>query len=269
MISKKLIPLLVLGSVVFHSGCDSTSVPDSVLDNQPQITSITANPSEILFSEELDGIKDTTLTVTVLSEGENMDTESSILLVVTDLISEQVIVTKPLTSDNSNLYRAQFDLETNTASSTSYLIKVTAYSLQEVGNYATTVLNVEGLQNYKPIIFATSSPDTIFRPTSGSVPATFTASVSDQNGDNTIDNVLLRVIDLSTGEVSGSPFTMADDGTSLGDASANDLIFTWELPVSQTTGEQNRDYNIEFFAIDNLGLSSDTVRTTFHIREAQ
>jgi hypothetical protein len=68
-------------------------------------------------------------------------------------------------------------------------------------------------------------------------------------------------------EVQGSPFEMFDDGSTFDDDVASDSIYTWSLPVEPTNNNPNRDFNIEFYALDEGGLSSDTIRTTFSIRE--
>ena len=168
--------------------------------------------------------------------------------------------------DNTDNYKAEISFITTTTSFEDYIIEVYAYNKSGNGNFYQRFLTIEGFSNNRPEITETSSPGTIVRPTSGEVPAIFTAKVTDGDGDNTISRVFLRVIDQTSGEVTGSPFDMADDGTSLGDQIANDFIYTWSLPVTQTSGIQDRDFGIEFFALDQGGLYSDTVRTTFQIR---
>lgn len=266
---KTIIPLLFLGIPFINSGCDSTTGSNSPISDTPAVRSISLTPSEINFTREIDALTDTTVTITVTSEVEHVIQGYAPLFVITDQLTGRVITTQPMINDAGNTYSNSYGLETTTATTTSYLVKVYAVDESGTGNYASAIFDVNGFENRKPELVSTSSPDTIYRPVAGSVPATFTATVSDPDGDETINNVYLRIIDQSIGEVTGSPFLMSDDGSSLGDVTAGDLTFTWELPVTTTTGTQNRDYNIEFYALDNLGLSSDTVKTTFRIREAQ
>jgi hypothetical protein len=60
---------------------------------------------------------------------------------------------------------------------------------------------------------------------------------------------------------------MFDDGSTYTDTTANDSVYTWFQPVPPNENDPNRDFDIEFYVIDLAGLSSDTVRTTFRIRE--
>jgi len=60
---------------------------------------------------------------------------------------------------------------------------------------------------------------------------------------------------------------MLDDGTTFGDELPGDHTYTLSFDVTATSNRPDRDYDIEFFAIDQGGLFSDTVRTTFSIRD--
>ena len=60
---------------------------------------------------------------------------------------------------------------------------------------------------------------------------------------------------------------MFDDGISNEDQIANDSVFTFSLPVTPTDNRPNRDFDIEYFAEDISGLTTDTVKTIFIIRE--
>jgi len=256
----------LLGFILLN--CDSTVSPDDKLIDNPFVKEVTLSPEAITFIPA-DGFKDTTLTILVEATIENVSSDTPPGYIVREKYTSEFIASGELINfENTTNYRTNISFRTTTTSFNEYLIEVFAYNRSGNGNYFQRFLLIEGFSNNRPVIIETSSPGTIVRPSSGSTPAIFTAEVTDADGDNTISRVFLRVIDQTSGEVTGSPFDMADDGASLGDQVANDFIYTWSLdvPDNPDSGIINRDYDIEFFALDQGGLFSDTVRTTFQIR---
>ncbi len=255
---------LLLGFILLN--CDSTVSPDDKLIENPIVRAVTLSPQEITFIPT-DGFKDTTITILVEAIIENVSSVTPPGYAIRDRYTSEFIASGELISDDNSVnHRADIRISTTTTSFEEYLVEVYAYNSSGNGNFYQRFLSIDGFSNSRPEITETNSPGTIVRPTSGEIPAIFTAKVTDADGDNTISRVFLRVIDQTSGEVTGSPFDMADDGTSLGDQTANDFIYTWSLPVTQTSGIQDRDFDIEFFALDQGGIYSDTVRTTFQIR---
>jgi hypothetical protein len=252
-------------------GCDSTTSPSDPTSTGPKVLSLSLSPDQVQFEPE-DGFKDTTLVVGITTSIEGLDENSSFGYVIRRQGNQQVFAKgtfedsgAPSGNSIDNLSVDQSFL-TSTTSFSNFLIEVYAFDQNGNGNNIQTDFSISGFSNNRPVITDTTSPGTIIRPEIGSEDATFTATVTDADGDETISRVFLRIIDQQTGEVEGSPFDMADDGASLGDQTANDLVYTWSLPVTDTDNRPDRDYDIEFFALDQGGLYSDTLRTTFHIR---
>ncbi len=266
---SKLVSLLVfIGVFLLAVNCDPTVSPVDKLNDSPAIINVTISPSVTNFTS-LEGKKDTIVINTVVSEFQNLTTESKAGYYIVDKSTGLVTDQGDFFYDSST-ENFVFDLvtETRTTFFKEFLVQVYAYDTNGNGNYYQATTYINGFSLFSPEITNTSSPSIIIRPETGETIASFNATVTDQDDDETIENVFLRIIDQSSGEVTGSPFIMSDNGTSLGDETANDLVYTWSLPVpaNPSSGIIERDYDIQFFAIDKSGLVSDTVRTTFSIR---
>lgn len=268
---KKLLLCALLLFVAFSAfySCDTTTEPENILEDVPSIIGFNIIPSKVNFTQQKDGFKDTTLTLYIEAIVENFHDGQLPQFAITPKSTNKTIVEGELTqSETTGTFIENVQFETTTATYEDYIVNVFLINEYGKGNYAQAVLDINGFSNFRPEIVDTTSPGTIVRPSSGSVPAVFTATVADADGDETIERVFLRIIDQETGEVSGSPFEMSDDGMSLGDETANDMVYTWAfgVPANPESGRIERDYDIEFFAVDRGGLYSDTLRTTFHIR---
>ncbi len=250
-------------------GCDSTTSPNNPLADIPSITGFKINPTSVEFSKDTDGFTDTTLTVHMTVKAKNIDDAVTPQFSIVDESSGELFAEGPFQfNPQNNEYTAEFNVSTNTTEFSTYKVHAFINNDEGKGNSAESTLTIRGFANERPVILETDSPGTITRPTDNSeIPATFTAKVTDADGQDNIEGVFLRVISSTSGEVEGSPFRMYDDGSTFGDAVANDSVFTWSLPVTKTNQNPNRDFNIEFFARDKGGLYSDTVKTTFKIRE--
>lgn len=247
-------------------GCDSTTSPQDISSISPVVLSATITPGEIQFNAA-DGFKDTTVTIMISATIENVPESTTPGYVIRDKENGTLISSGELSFDSGNMYVEPSNLNLTTTSFEEYIVEVFAYDSFGKGNYFQKTLSVIGFSNNKPVILETNNEDEIVRPSSGQVTAFFTAKVKDDDGQASIDRVLMRIIDLVAGEPEESPYLMFDDGVSLGDAVANDSVFTFSLPVTPTDNRPNREFNIEYFAIDKGGLISDTVRTTFRIVE--
>lgn len=247
--------------------CDSTTAPENPIGEQPFIGEILITPNSITFSEE-DGYTDTTLAIEIFARIQNFPAPVAPRYSVTKKSSGEQISEEELETHDSRRfnYISTVSIETTTTSIEEYIINI----FWETGSdsYAQTTFPINGFSNFPPQILETSNPEVVNRPASGEVPAVFTAKVIDDDGQETIDQVFIRVINQASGEVQGSPFQMHDDGTTYNDSTANDSVFTWYQPVLPNEEDPDRDFDIEFYAIDKGGLSSDTVRTTFSIRES-
>ncbi len=256
--SLYLLLLLVLA-------CDTTIEPTNALSIFPEVVSVSIPADSISFTRT-DGFVDTTITLPIDATIMNIDEGSSFGFVIRDAGTLEALILGDLSAaSQENQFSGQASINTSTTSVENYLIEVYAFDPSGRGGFAQTPLYIVGFSSAPPSLTRTTSPGTIIRPASGSIPAVFTAQVTDPDGDDTIARVSIRVIQNNV-DVQGSPFEMFDDGSTLGDTTANDFVFTWSQDVTPTTGEQDRDFDIEFFAVDQGGLYSDTVRTTFSIR---
>ena len=264
---SKYVPLFFVAGLFFYiSGCDEVTTPTNEFEESPIVNSLSVTPNDIDFAPS-DGFKDTTITIIIDASIENISQESTFGFVLRDKISQESILNGELiASTEADKFGNEIELETTTTSFQEFLVEVYAYNNDGSGNFIQTAISVKGFSNNPPDIISVNNPDTLQRPTSGEIIARFTAKVTDLDAQNSLDQVLIRVINQETGEVTGSPFQMVDDGSS-GDLIANDSTFTWALPVTPTDNNPNRDFNIEYYAIDLGGLVSDTVKTTFSIRE--
>lgn len=249
---------------MFLLHCDTTSEPPSILKNDPAITAISVSPSSIQFSPVTDGYKDTTITFAITSTLENSDPTFQPIFLVSDLSTNQPIQSGTMNFGDEG-YLGIFTIETSTTSFTNLLIEVYAVDETTRGNSAQAHIEIAGFSNNPPQIIEINSPTEVQRPDDGSIPATFTAKVTDQDGQQTIDRVLIRVIDIIQGESANSPFQMFDDGNTFNDAVASDSVYTIQFPVDAIAERPTQNFRIEYFAIDQGGLISDTVRTTFRI----
>ena len=265
MFTKFFPSLFLIGTIFLITSCDTTESPSNTFFNSPIVESLTIEPNLITFLPE-DGFKDTTIQVMVKSSIQNLNEETEFGYVVIDKSNQESVYNGELSIiAASDSLIATIPIALTTTSFKNYLIEVYAYDKAGNGNYIHTSLSVTGISTSKPVITNTTSPGTITRPETGAIPAVFTATVTDEDGDETITGVFIRVIQ-NGNDVQGSPFSMSDDGSTLGDTTSNDLTFTWSQDITPAATNPDRDFNIEFYALDVSGLSSDTVRTTFQIR---
>lgn len=255
-----------MGIFFIPFGCDDTTGPPPIIDNFPAVTNIATEPDLITFSKEQDGYKDTTVTVQVISTIDVYDAETALFFVVKEEATGNRIAQDDMELQDGNRYTGTFDIETSTTTFANYVVEVHVINKQGNGNYAQKRLVLQGFSNAAPELLETILPDTTFRPISGSVFPMFTAKVADQDGQETIDKVYIKLVNQPLNQ--DLTYTMVDNGTEA-DAVANDSVYSWSIEITPTTNTPNRDYQVEVFAIDQAGLSSDTVRTTWYIREKQ
>lgn len=221
-------------------------------------------PANVVFSPE-NGFKDTTLTISVEARFQNYDALDDPLVVVFSKTENKITAQLPLEiiDSQTNTYSASFEIQTTTTSIENYMVNV-IYS-HKAGLYIQKELSIKGFSNSRPQLISVNNPASVSRPTSGTKPVIFTAKATDADGQNTLEGVYMRLISQVSGEVSASPFTMYDDGTTAGDAIANDSTFTLALQINPAN--QLETYNIHYYAVDKGGLISDTLKTTFSIVE--
>ncbi|MFV1884901.1 MAG: hypothetical protein ACMZ7B_10470 [Balneola sp.] len=266
MFTKFFSRLLFIGVLFSIISCDPTETSLTVFGEAPVVQNLTIQPNSIVFVPE-DGFRDTTLSIYIEAFIENVSEETFFGYTIRNKASQEIVAFGELAAETrADIFRTETGLETTTTSFENYIVEAFAYNEAGIGNFIQVPISIQGFSNNKPEILEVSNPDTLQRPESGETIARFTAKVRDLDGQSSIDRVLIRVINQESGEVTGSPFRMVDSGNS-GDLIASDSIFTWALPVTPTDNNPNRNFNIEYFAIDLGGLISDTVKTTFSIKE--
>ena len=261
--------VLVSAFLIFALSCDSTVAPDDFDEHEPYVQDLSVNPGQIIFNAQQDGQKDTTVVLSLSVNGFNFEGDSlpyySIFLDDENLPSIQGAFNK--SSVLANTFEANVSILTSTIVFKTYTVLATPTLNGNNKNYAQSVISQTGVPINAPQILEVNNPDTLVRPQSGSITAFFTSKVADIDGQNNLEKVFIRIIDREVGEVQGSPFEMFDDGINNEDQIANDSVFTFSLPVTPTNNRPNRDFDIEYFAKDKSGLTTDTVKTIFIIRE--
>ncbi len=255
--------LFVIGFFLFN--CDTTISPSNTFSDGPEVQQLTVSPNDVDFSSS-DGFKDTTLTISVLSTIENVTEETTLGYAVRDkstlvLISEGELTT----ASEADVYGIDLSLETTTTSFEELIAEVYAYNPDGSGNFFQTAISISGFSNNPPEILEANNPEEVQRPSSGETSVSFTAKTTDADGQHSIEGVYLRLISQTSGEVSGSPFQLFDNGSSQGDETPSDSVYTTSFSISPTN--QLQTYDILYYAVDKGGLVSDTVKTTFSIIE--
>jgi hypothetical protein len=254
---------------LFLLGCDTTTNPESVIAERPNIQSISVNPAILQFSLDEDGYKDTTLTVSLNSEITLNGSQEQPSFVVTNLSNREVVSAGDLNSISGSNYAVDFELNTSTTQFQNFLVQVFAFDEFGNTNSAEHAIELIGFSNARPQILMVDNPAEINRPSSGEIITQFTAKATDLDGQDTIDRVLVRIIDILGSEVPDSPFQMFDDGINYNDVAANDSVYSITFPIAAIEDRMTQSFFIEYFAIDQGGIYSDTTRTTFKITNNQ
>lgn len=264
----KYLTLFSLLSLLFAS-CDRT--PGVVDPTQPVtgVENVEINPKEITFSNA-DGVKDTTVQVSIYATLSNQISNDSFpRFTVKDVSGDTLIVKGKLDQFNktADRFEGTADIPLNTTDIRSLAVYVYAVELGDNTNWIKHELNIQGYSSSPPTIIEASNPDTVQIPNDGSViPVSFTAKVTDVDGQKTIDRVLMNIIDENGNSLSSQPFRLYDDGQhadsrSSGDQVAGDSVYTRRFYVDSTNSAVS--HTVHYFAKDKGGLVSDTVTTTF------
>jgi hypothetical protein len=249
------------------SACDQTTGPTEIFKDKSAIIDFDISPSDVQFSSTQDGIKDTTIQVTFEATTLNLDDDEQLTLYIVNRLNDEVLLQRTLEeSSTENEFELTIPFETRTTFFSNYLVYLRISSDKSNSSYAQGNLKITGFSVIPPEILATNNPESVVRPSSGNVAASFRAKVLDEEGNDTIEGVYMRLVSQQTGdEVSGSPFQLYDNGENGGDITANDSTFTLTLQLNSSN--QLQDYNLFYYAIDKGGLVSDTVQSTFRITE--
>ena len=262
-------PLFLLPALLI-SACDETPVDDDPTDPTPQITSLEVNPSLIQFDENSDPVTDTAITVQLQAAVNRYfpeDARPSFTVfrqgspdnIIAEGTFDELISSTPVM-----VFGTQFQLELMTTDFESYVINVYYYTNQGDGNTSQSEFDVRGIPQFPPEILDVANPDTVVIPRDGEPKEVFSfrAEVVDPEGQETIDRVLVDIVQPNGNLAGGMPFQLYDDGTG-GDAVAADSIYTRVFEVTSSNNPQ--DYTLRYYAFDKTGLGSDTVTSEYHV----
>lgn len=258
---------LLLGLGLGFFACDSTTSPEDIFHDKPAITRFNVSPQNVQFTSSADGVKDTTVQVVFTIDAVNLE-ENEPILTVTDRFSGEIELEESMpATGNTNEYGLQIPFETRTTFFEEYKVNVLVQDDHGNYNFAEASLNLLGFSEIAPVILEANNPESLQRPAEGEddKPVAFLAKVTDEEGLDTIESVFMRLISQESGEVTGSPFQLYDNGEAGGDVTANDSVFTRVFRFS--SDNQLQTYDILYYAVDKGDLVSDTVRTTFSIVE--
>lgn len=248
------------------NACDSTTAPDDKLEDAPAIVNLNVSPTSIQFSPVADGVKDTTIDVSVQARVINLEESKAPNIIIKDRSDGSTILNDVLVKVDDESFAIEVPFPTKTTFFKKYLLSVYVHDDNGNGNYAQSNIALNGFSVINPVILEADNPASVQRPSTGESLVSFKAKVTDEEGQDTVEGVFLRLISQVSGEVSDSPFSLYDDGTqSSGDHIAGDSIYTVTFPFN--SDNQLQTYDIHYYAVDKGGLVSDTVKTTFSIVE--
>jgi hypothetical protein len=234
------------------------------------IPNMDVHPTQIDFNPDM-GIVDTTATITLtgsyyVDSGNILSAHSSQPTFLYQVIrkSDGNLITEGTLSESGETISASFNLTLKTIDFNDFRLFIFAISDDVlVSNTIQSTIQVRGFAVAPPIIDFAQNPDTVRIPTSGEQPFLLTARVYHPFQQSLIDRVLVNIRDRNNNLLAGSPFQLYDDGgatgNNSGDLIANDSTFSRAFRINSSN---NPDvYQLSYFAIDNLGMSSDTIKT--------
>jgi len=251
--------VLVYAFVALATGCDDEPGVNDITLSPPSVENLNVDPDSLNFSIN-DGEKDTTITFRIEAEITGLENEESVpQFIITDEQTSGVLAEGPLeqVSDNGQLFATDVGIELSTTTIANWKLSVFIFDERGRGNRIETLLSINGFSSNPPEILEVNNPDTVARPQSGSETVQFTAKVTDPDGQETIDQVFIELI--NPDDVSTGTFRMRDDGSiDAGDAVAGDSVFT--VTFSLDNSSRAGTFELFYFAFDRVGLASDTVQ---------
>lgn len=263
--------LVLSGGILIWQSCDSTTSPENPLTDQPSLTNLTINPSLVQFEKEKDGFRDTTLTVVISAVIQSTQDMNPPRFSVLNKNSGELIIEGELSQAESNdeTYIASAEINTTTTSNENFIINVILDTPQN--SYAQTTFSVRGFPNIEPeIIYAKNSAEVQIPNDDEVIPVRFEAKVTDEDGQDNISGVYIEFLNEDGTKLIPNPNQLLDDGqnsnpSDSGDEIAGDSVYTIRFFVDSTNTPNMR--TAQYYALDETGLSSDTVETTFNIIE--
>jgi len=260
---------LIISLFVYSCGEDTPS--SQSISQEYSITQLNVTPAQINFTPS-DGVKDTIIVINVTGNVRvnTLNPVPSMLnMEIIRATDSQPVAFRNITIDSSTPFEQTVTIPSSTTDFNDYrLYLYVSKGDQLSSNSALATITVRGFALRVPEILATSNPDTIRIPSSGTTPFALQAKVTHPDGQALIDRVFVDIRDQQNNLLAGSPFRLFDDGnngnSNSGDAVAADSIFTRAFNIGSSN---NPDvYQLFYYALDTQGASSDTIQTQMVIQ---
>lgn len=259
--------IIIFVAILLLGGCGEDSPVSGNQRVTHTIVSLNISPNELIFDESM-GIKDSLVNIQVSGRVErysdiSLNRPAPIFTYTLVRQSDQSLIDTGMVPYNESSAElvGNIDLMVNTTDFNNYRLLIFALSNDQiVSNTAHSTIKIRGFSAGIPEIVFAINPDTVRIPTSGNTPFLVQAKVIHPNGQHLLDRVLVNIRDQNNNLLVGSPFQLFDDGgTESGDPVAGDSVFTRRFQIGPTN---NPDvYQLFYFGIDNLGMSTDTIQT--------
>jgi hypothetical protein len=247
-------------------------IPSSANQSQAYvITELIVTPTQIAFNPS-DGVKDSVISINVsgrIFANLQNPQPSELNIELIRASDSQPVAFRNVTIDATTTFEQNITIPSNTTDFNDYRLYLYVSTGDQISsNSAQATVKVRGFALGVPEILATSNPDTVRIPTSGTTPFALQAKVTHPDGQALVDRVFVDIRDQQNNLLAGSPFRLFDDGnvgsSNSGDAVAADSIFTRVFNIGSSN---NPDiYQLFYYALDTQGANSDTVQTQMVIQ---
>jgi hypothetical protein len=265
--------MLPLVTILVISGCDKNQLaPIDSEDTAPFVSTVHINPDSIYLDSLTPSNGEYSVSTIVWVRASDVDGASDIATVEVDVSRENGLSAvrgiglldnglAPDSVQGDGVFSGNVLFTLVRAQVGRYMIKARAIDRQGVSsNLLATQLKLTR-QNASPTIFNLTAPDSVTRPSTGSLLFSMTISASDSDGLADITEVYFRSIISSTPDVK---FFLYDDGGIIqsngltsGDRLAGDGVFSIIVQLPSTTSQGERRF--AFQAKDTFGDTSATV----------
>jgi hypothetical protein len=260
--------ITLLGLLLGITACDSDAPTTNVLPDNIQVESVTVDPDTLDFlSLPFTASSDTTITLNyditlsgLTSGSYRLKTQLVSQLRDSVVASSSASISssdQPLTSVDGTL-----ELSASTRLTDHYTLTFGIEAEYGAGTWAELSIPQLAEPGTPPEILDYNVPSPVSIPAVGSKEIPFTAKVTDEEGQISLQSVRLDILTTNGQLVGDSPYAMKDDGsTDSGDETAQDSVYT--VTFSINSDNQPAEYRVRIYAFDHTGLSSDTVTTDF------
>ncbi len=258
----RLIQVLLAGALLLASGCDAPPGLDPPPGRAPIVSNFRFDPANVDLADYEESVEHGHVYIDLTLEVD-VDALTDEITAVRYLVrspdrSTSTIADGDLTGNGSGRYGATFTLTLPTGAVGDYPVVV--YAVNSQGRMSN---QVSGMLRYRaesepPVIEQILAPEIIERPSAGEKHVQFIAVVSDPDGLDNIERVVLWNVNTP-----GSLIHMRDDGTG-GDAEAGDGRYTVTLSIS--SANQPGVNTFAFQARDLAGLESEIVEHSVTIQ---